>query len=266
MEIRRCSEALLRCHPARLNTLILDCNASAKNASKSRLSIAFCSRRTLSSSPASLLPQTTTTSLSAASQTTTESPVPSTSSKTPQPNQDSNQLLGNLTKTLGWTKPAQASGSRRSSEHERSLKNASSAAALLDRVRAQLAKSPGSGSDSNKFSFERMNLPEVTSGQPDLIGISQQMSSSVKPTIPMKLIPATGRTINVSRSDLPGAIRQMEILVGRNSVRKDFQAQRYHERGGLKRKRLRRERWRRNFKTGFKATIERVLELKKQGW
>lgn len=62
------------------------------------------------------------------------------------------------------------------------------------------------------------------------------------------------------------AIRMVEQLCAKNSVRKDFTSQRYHERGGLKRKRLRRERWRKNFKASFKATVARVTALKKQGW
>jgi len=49
-------------------------------------------------------------------------------------------------------------------------------------------------------------------------------------------------------------------------VKADFAYQRYHERGGLKRKRLRRERWRKRFSEGFKATIARVRELTRQGW
>ena len=51
-----------------------------------------------------------------------------------------------------------------------------------------------------------------------------------------------------------------------NSVRKDFQRQRFHERDGLKRKRLRGERWRRRFKEDFKGTVGMVLRLKRQGW
>ena len=49
-------------------------------------------------------------------------------------------------------------------------------------------------------------------------------------------------------------------------MRADSTRQRFHERGGLKRKRLRRERWRRRFMEGFKGTVGRVKGLRNQGW
>ena len=42
--------------------------------------------------------------------------------------------------------------------------------------------------------------------------------------------------------------------------------QRFHEREGLKRKRLRNERWRRRFKEGFQRAVGRVVGMKRQGW
>jgi predicted transcriptional regulator len=54
--------------------------------------------------------------------------------------------------------------------------------------------------------------------------------------------------------------------MARNRVKRDFQMQRFHERGGLKRKRLKSERWRARFKIGFDATCKRVTELTKKGW
>jgi len=59
-------------------------------------------------------------------------------------------------------------------------------------------------------------------------------------------------------------------LLGRycsfNKVKTDWVTQRFHERPGLKRKRLKRVRWRRRFMDGFKAAVTKVKELKKQGW
>jgi small subunit ribosomal protein MRP21 len=54
------------------------------------------------------------------------------------------------------------------------------------------------------------------------------------------------------------------MLVSRNRIRADFNRQRFHERGGLKRKRLASERWR--FKEGFQRTVTRVQELRRKGW
>lgn len=55
-------------------------------------------------------------------------------------------------------------------------------------------------------------------------------------------------------------------LMSRNRVRADFQKQRYHERAGLKRKRLKSERWRARFKVGFYEVTRRVTELTRKGW
>jgi small subunit ribosomal protein MRP21 len=85
----------------------------------------------------------------------------------------------------------------------------------------------------------------------------------------MKLGPTLGRTVHVDNQrgiDVARAFRSMEVQVARNSVRKEFARQKFHERPGLKRKRLHSERWRKRFKIAFKATVKRVLKMRKQGW
>jgi len=95
--------------------------------------------------------------------------------------------------------------------------------------------------------------------------ISPSPQKSIKH--PMRLTPSTGRTVSISeRIDVGRGFRLLEQSCARNKVRADFNYQRFHERGGLKRKRLRRERWRKRFFEGFKATIGRVRELTRQGW
>jgi small subunit ribosomal protein MRP21 len=79
----------------------------------------------------------------------------------------------------------------------------------------------------------------------------------------------TGRTMTVDPNqptDLGTRLRQLEMLVSRNRIRADFNRQKFHERGGLKRKRLASERWRRRFKAGFQRTVTRVQELRRKGW
>ena len=71
----------------------------------------------------------------------------------------------------------------------------------------------------------------------------------------------TAGAVDVARS-----FRLLSVQVAQNKIRRDFQAQRFHERPGLKRKRLKSERWQRRFKKGFKETVRRVNELVKQGW
>jgi hypothetical protein len=85
--------------------------------------------------------------------------------------------------------------------------------------------------------------------------------------VPLRLNPSMGRHQLVSeRVDVGRAFQLVEMSCGRNKVRKDLNTQRFHERPGLKRKRLRRERWRKRFLDGFKATVNRVKQLKHQGW
>jgi small subunit ribosomal protein MRP21 len=86
---------------------------------------------------------------------------------------------------------------------------------------------------------------------------------------PLKLNSSTGRHIRVDperRMDVGRAFRSLEIMCARNKVKRDFMRQRYHERPGMKRKRLKSERWRQNFKASFKETVKLVMKMKRQGW
>lgn len=86
--------------------------------------------------------------------------------------------------------------------------------------------------------------------------------------LPFKLNASVGRTVytNATTMDPARAFRALEMQCARNSVRRDFQRQRFHERPGLKRKRLHSERWRRRFKEGFRGVVGLVQKMKKQGW
>ena len=84
-----------------------------------------------------------------------------------------------------------------------------------------------------------------------------------------RLNPTYGRSVELDASrgrDIVRGIGMLGSLVARNRVKRDFQTQRYHERGGLKRKRLNSERWRRRFNLGFKHVTARVMELTRKGW
>ncbi|KAI1804234.1 hypothetical protein F4811DRAFT_521280 [Daldinia bambusicola] len=84
---------------------------------------------------------------------------------------------------------------------------------------------------------------------------------------PVRLVPRTGRTVHVTKNaDIARTFQILNIQVSGNRVRYDAQKQRFHERPGLKRKRLKSERWRKRFQRGFKACVKRVSELVKQGW
>ena len=83
----------------------------------------------------------------------------------------------------------------------------------------------------------------------------------------MRLRPSTGRTIQrTNKVTAERAFQSLHRLMAQNKVRADFNMQRFHERPGLKRKRLKSQRWRKRFKVGFQAVVKRVTELRKQGW
>ncbi|CAI6337688.1 unnamed protein product [Periconia digitata] len=84
-----------------------------------------------------------------------------------------------------------------------------------------------------------------------------------------RLDPSYGRTIELDPSrnrDLVRGISMLGALVTRNRIRSDMTAQKYHERPGLKRKRLASQRWRNKFKQGFQTVTARVMELTRKGW
>lgn len=104
----------------------------------------------------------------------------------------------------------------------------------------------------------------------DLTDIQPNRSRTVAPTAPrahLRLVPRTGRTVHVGNNvDVARSFKLLAVQVGQNKLRRDFNQQRFHERPGKKRKRLRSERWQARFRKGFKATISRVRELTAQGW
>ncbi|KAM0345572.1 hypothetical protein ACHAPU_006225 [Fusarium lateritium] len=85
--------------------------------------------------------------------------------------------------------------------------------------------------------------------------------------------PVTGRTVfirdRITKTSGPTpmvALRVLNRIIREDQVKNKYHSQKFHERKGLKKKRLRSQRWRSRFKHGFKATVTRVIELKKQGW
>ncbi|KAL9039264.1 MAG: hypothetical protein Q9214_004947 [Letrouitia sp. 1 TL-2023] len=85
----------------------------------------------------------------------------------------------------------------------------------------------------------------------------------------IKSRPSVGRTVEVLPSrgmDLGRAIRTLEITCAVNNIRQDSIRQKFHERPGMKRKRLKRERWRRRFGEGFRAVVGKVKTMRRKGW
>lgn len=125
----------------------------------------------------------------------------------------------------------------------------------------------------------QMNIPEQpgSSGAQDGAslayrrGVRAPLKRSVKPRAvrTIESSPRVGRTIEINLKrglDLPRALRKLGFQCIENNVRRDQLNQRYYERPGMKRKRLKRERWRARFKLGFKALVQKVQAMRRKGW
>lgn len=113
------------------------------------------------------------------------------------------------------------------------------------------------------FNFDDLNMPDEPVEPVQAITIPEE---DIKYP---RLNPAYGRTVNLDESkgrDIVRGINMLASLMARNKVKQDFNKQRYHERPGLKRKRLNSERWRARFKVGFNGVVGRVSELTRKGW
>lgn len=100
-----------------------------------------------------------------------------------------------------------------------------------------------------------------------ILGNTRKAAKRAKRTVRSR--PAVGRTIEVLPDrgvDVGRALRNLDIACATNKVRQDLSRQRFHERPGMKRKRLKSERWRRRFKESFRATVMRVKEMRRKGW
>lgn len=94
------------------------------------------------------------------------------------------------------------------------------------------------------------------------------LTSPSKPrnTATIKSRPSLGRSVNVSPAGVARAFQLLGYQLRDNNVKADQRRQRFHERPGLKRKRLKSERWRKRFSIAFKATLKKVHEMRKKGW
>jgi small subunit ribosomal protein MRP21 len=124
-----------------------------------------------------------------------------------------------------------------------------------------------------KLNFDAMSLPTdmLDPNQSNKPSEAANLETQQKETFAMypRLNATYGRTVelDVSRGrDLVRGIGMLGSLVARNKIKREQQKQRYHERGGLKRKRLNSERWRARFKIGFNNVTRRVSELTSKGW
>ena len=139
-------------------------------------------------------------------------------------------------------------------------------------MRDQGARKPGSIARSMNFA----SPSNTTSSDPANIsfndynrGRSVTLEQAKRAKRTVRSTPSVGRTIEINPerdADFGRAVRALDIQCAVNRVRSDQARQRYHERGGAKRKRLKSERWRKLFKASFQAAVGRVKEMRRKGW
>ncbi|MCJ1283084.1 hypothetical protein MMC26_002411 [Xylographa opegraphella] len=119
-----------------------------------------------------------------------------------------------------------------------------------------------------------LDLGDNSDGRYDImdqrIGHRADVVPSIRPVPPpIRLDAFIGRSEEVDPDrglDLGRALKKLETKCSYNNVRGDVARQRFHERPGLKRKRLKSERWRKRFKEGFRAVVAKVQDMRNRGW
>lgn len=185
----------------------------------------------------------------------------------PSSNHGTNAASGGLTSLLSRNRSTTLSSPSTPPPSEDILRNpwATPSSANLRRSQANRSATEARQQPGILDTLKDMEL--VAPSSEDLtriIGLSQQPAADIK----YRLRPSIGRTIHleVGKVDLARGLALLNTRVRTNKVSQDVAKQRFHERPGLKRKRLRSERWRARFKDGFKTACSRVQELAKQGW
>lgn len=88
----------------------------------------------------------------------------------------------------------------------------------------------------------------------------------VPPDLPVKLGPPVGRTVDVLAGNPARALKMLSRQLRANHIKREMVAQKFHERPGLKRKRIAKMTWRTSFKHAFIGTVAEIKRMKRQGW
>ncbi|PQE23265.1 ribosomal s21 protein [Rutstroemia sp. NJR-2017a BVV2] len=195
--------------------------------------------------------------------------------------------LESLTSTLNWIKPGGRSAPSRFSSPSAQVENreahggpnmsrstTSSSSAVLGALSNATRRPEQPLSAANIWSAMKTpaSSPRASAGAERgaalMKNVASDMARAPMPVQqPLRLTPSTGRSFDIGPNmDLSRGVRMLEISCAQNKVRHDLNRQRFHERPGLKRKRLARERWRKKFMEGFQGVVGRVKQLKNQGW
>jgi small subunit ribosomal protein MRP21 len=261
MELRRAADVLLRSQTSSLSSLL---NPSVSSRWQAGAQLSY---KSVNNPPAQRAFVTSSRNNALRPQPTT-----SATSAIPKPAKEKDSLdsIAELGKTL-WTSPSSThprvhrSTSSLLPDQEKRMNGGDSAVDLLKAYNAARTPSSSSAINTNLMLDPTFKVTDSKSMLADVV--FGAMAVPKTPRVAMRLRPSTGRSIPIGMGiDIGKGFRLLEQSCARNKVRSDFTAQRFHERPGLKRKRLRRQRWRKRFMEGFRATVGRVKQLRNQGW
>lgn len=280
MEIRIIVDALMRPTTSHIHTFLKPSITTRRTAQSQiccRIGGNRISRQQFSSSTSRRADWSTPTT-SAAPPPNTESSASSTSTSRSPKDVDVSELVGEL----GW-----AAKKRAPSAHpyenlamgrEERFNKGNTANDLLSAINQGPGKMVNRykekgfanlGRVPSQFSLDDMRMDIQGTPAEVLVNFqySQTIPDSAKRAL-MKLGPSTGRAVEIGGGsiNIERGFQLLNTSCARNQVRSDMVRQKFHERPGMKRKRLLSLRWRKKFKAGFHAAVQRTQVLRRQGW
>ncbi|KFZ03334.1 hypothetical protein V502_11032 [Pseudogymnoascus sp. VKM F-4520 (FW-2644)] len=260
MELRKAADALLRSQASPLTQILAPSTSTRWATSPLRLS-----QRAFSSSTRRFIPDSNQTNPTPtnANRGTQKSPDTQASSQGWAAGARSNRSSSRII-------PSKSSESSDADLWESGISSNEAAQDLLTGFNAgRKERGPNSPLNQRKsINLDRMLSPNVSNTDlKDVISnLTASVTAPVAPKPALRLNARTGRSVVVAGGvDIGRSFNLLGMSCARNKVRADFNRQRFHERGGMKRKRLKRERWQKRFMNGFRATVSRVKEMKRQG-
>ncbi len=266
MEVRRLGDVLLRLRPAPVHSFLapylptISWHSQAQRASLPQRSSIYhqCSRRSFGTGNAAKIAVTPAVSAG-------QSPEPTGSHTS---SRDGSKKVADL---LGFIEPRAQRPPPSSQPTSSSIFDSRSSRNQGSSVTDLRDSYYSSRIDRGRVDLNNLIDPKpLASSQANLSERVRSGLASSTPTTPrLRLGPSVGRSVAIEPNrgvDLPRGIKSLEMMCARNQVRGDFMRQRFHERPGLKRKRLRSVRWRKRFREGFRAMVGKVEDMRRRGW
>ncbi|TLS26583.1 hypothetical protein PpBr36_04851 [Pyricularia pennisetigena] len=238
--------------------------------SSTRVTAALLAMRRTTPAASSIVRQqssTAATSNSAAptNKSTSQTTARAASQTWPVPGPEKSSTRFDARSPMNWIRPGSSIGGR-SGNANSDTKSTLNRLGFQNFKHATSRSSPVGDAFANEAKSAMANLPAPQNFDLNSFLKHHRMRAAAREWN-KRLRPVLGRTVPTTNNvDAAKAFQLLQLLVRRNNVAGDFHRQRFHERGGLKRKRLKSQRWRARFKTSFVATVKRVQQLVKQGW